>query len=289
MFRLFSAALTIGLVSCVSYAQATFAPGDPAKAVSQPVSEPVVYKPKVRRIKKYFFDVGVDLRNYNYEEPGFVKHTGLMYGVWADFLTNTDWGMFGFDTAFDYGNALHYDGGICDIDLNTQVTTCSPYSTDNVHDLIAKTNVFAYLPASDILRFKVGLGYRYLSDSVAESGFYLRTGTWVYIPLAMEILDDSNSNFRFKYGIAYDYVVWGGIKSNLSEANSRFDDVYMSQTGYGIDLNAELRYQTRYVFGLFYQTWNLNISDEVISGGAPFHEPANNSRTIGLKFGYDFY
>jgi hypothetical protein len=288
MFRAFSFALTIGLVSSLALARGTFAPGDPLN--DSEVQKPMMADPVSRKLKKdpkYFFDAGLDLRDYAYEEPGFVKHSGFLYGVWASLIAKTDWGTFGFDSSVNYGNSLNYDGSICEI--NSGVMTCSPYSTSKQQDLITKSTGYVYLPVSEFFRFRTGAGFRYLSDSVPEAGFYLRTGVWFYIPAGIEITDDSNSNYRWKYSLTYNYVAAGGIKSNLSEVSSRYSDVYMPQTGYGTDFSVQLRYQIRYVIGAFYETWNLNISDEVATGGDVFHEPANQSRVIGLRFGFDFY
>ena len=287
MFKTLFFFLTFGLVAEFSFAQATFAqatfaPGEPGKMMED--SPAKITKPK--KIKHTIFDVGADLRSYTYEEPGFVKHSGLMYGIWGNYVTRTDWGTFGVDSTYSFGKGIMYDGGLCD----TQTNTCSPYQTTNQTDIISKTNAVAYLPASEVLRFKAGLGYRYYSDSVAEPGFYLRTGTYLYIPLAAEIFLQDDNVYKWKFELGYDYVVSGGIKSNLSEVRSSFSDVVMSQTGYGLNMNVQLRYLGRYSGTFFYETWNLDVSDVVYASPSdPFREPANKSTAIGFKFGYDFY
>ena len=106
----------------------------------------------------------------------------------------------------------------------------------------------------------------------------------------MEILYTQNQSFKWKYELTYDHIVSGGIKSNLSNVSTSFNDVYMTQSGYGLNANVQLRYKNRYLISLFYETWSLNLSDVVYAApGAPFSEPANQSRMLGLRFGYDFY
>jgi len=293
MFKFLFILLTIGPGLQSSFAQQGFAPGDPQVKASDAIVAPDPTQEKLlkmRRVKKYYGELGADVRNYTYEEPGFVKHSGIMLGLWGNYLQRESWGGWGADGNLTFSNSNKYEGGLCEYDPLSDTTTCTPYETTKQTDIISKWNLWLYLSASDILRFKTGGGYRYLSNSVPEPGFYLRTGAWIYLPLGMEILLNSNNIYKWEFELTYDHIVAGGIKSNLSNVSSSFDDVYMTQTGYGINTNLQMRYKNRYLFSFYYETWNLNLSDVVYAApSAPFREPANKATSIGFRFGYDFY
>ena len=234
--------------------------------------------------KTYAFALGFDLRNYKYEEPGFVEHNGLMFGLYAQLEANfSNSGTGYFETSLHYGK-LTYKGALCD----TGTGICSPYETSNQTDIISRTVGIYYLPMSGALSVGGGLGLRYLQDTVSEKGFYARIGTWGFLPIATKIDFPMAPNIRGLFELEYDYVFYGGIRSNLSQVSSSFEDVYMHQSGYGINLNFGAVIAGMLQTSLYYQTWNLNESDSVVSGGLQFVEPKNNSTSIGVKLGYKF-
>ena len=242
---------------------------------------------KVKLQKKLdAFEIGVDLRSYLYSEPSIdVKHKGLMYGFWFDFAKSTSYGVFGLKSNVAYSSNLTYEGVLCD----QTFTTCSPFSSDTNADLIVKTNLDYQFTVTDFFTLKTGLGYRYLSDSNSQPGFYLRTGGWGYLPLSVQLNNEISSAMKIKIELEYDYIFYGGIKSNISEAISTFEDVYHNQTGYGLGVNASLRFKQKYSIGAFFETWNLNRSEVVTQGAIDFIEPENTGQSIGLRFGYDLY
>jgi hypothetical protein len=185
---------------------------------------------------------------------------------------------------------MQYDGGRCEINpVTNQLENCEPYSTTNQTDLISKTNAEVHMRVSNALNFKAGVGYRYLSNSVAEPGFYLRTGTWAYIPLTVEYRFDVSPQVKMKLDLGYDYIFYGGIASNLSEASSAYKDLYMDQRGYGFNAGIQIRYANVYSATAYYESWVLNKSEQVETGGETFEEPENSSQSIGIRLGYDFY
>lgn len=285
MLKLLFVLLTIGLGVERSFAQSGFAPNEPVVA-ADPQAEKTI---KAKRVKRTFLEIGGELRSYTYEEPGFVKHSGLMPGIWGNYVRKLNWGTVGVNSNFSFSNSNKYEGGLCETD-GLGNTTCTPYETNKQTDIISKTSGLFYFSASEVLSFNAGLGYRYLSNSVPEPGFYLRTGSWFYLPVGFDILYNSDPVFKWKYEATFDYIISGGIKSNLSNVASKYSDVFMPQTGYGLNTNIQLRYRNRYIFSFFYETWTMDISESVVAApGEPFHEPANKATSLGLRFGYDFY
>lgn len=297
MKNFFFAVLTVCLVFSASVkAQEIFIPTssefekqNQKKEVKQQ-KEKVVKKTeeKIKQQKKLnSLLVGLDLRSYNYDEPDInVKHKGLMYGGWFDFSKSTSIGVFVLKSNFTYASNLTYEGILCD---SQTFTNCNPYTSNNSTELIVKTNAEYQYVVSDFFSLKAGLGYRYLSDSNSDPGFYLRTGGWGYIPLTVQFNNQISSNMNLKIELEYDYIFYGGIKSNISEADPSFEDVYHTQTGNGLNLNGWIRYNQKYSFGAFFETWTLNETEMLFQGSNGFQEPANTGQAIGLRVGYDLY
>lgn len=255
----------------------------PATPTSTPQAKPNSYPNKTRkviRLKRQELVLGGELRNYKYSEPGFVTHEGLMYGGYADYLyrfTPTTFVSAGGNLIY---GALNYDGGLCD-----QFGACVPYKA-TTNDLISRVHGRVHINPILNLSLQLGLGMRYLSDSGQGQGFYLRTGTWYYVPVAVGFSVPLENKAKLNFFAEYDMVVSGGIKSNLSEVDTTFSDVYMAQTGGGFIL--KLGYDwNQFKLSAFYESWSLNESSPVDSGGSTFIEPKNQSQSFGLQLGMD--
>ncbi|MGZ3724420.1 MAG: hypothetical protein ACXWQQ_01390 [Pseudobdellovibrio sp.] len=280
MSKSFSKFLTVGLVLLSVFSAPAFAspisnndlsgqPEDPDIVVHKPVSDSLF--------------AGLDMRSYKYEEPGFVTHTGLMYGPWFEYITNTSMGLIGTKGNILFG-ALKYDGALCDSSGN-----CTPYSTSNQKDTIANANFDYFIKTNSNFTGKVGLGYRYLYDTVSETGFYQRTGSWLYIPFGLLIDAPLQDSMKMQFDFAYSFVFYGGIKSNLSEVSSQYSDIYSNQNGTAINAGASIVFSKAYKLGFYYEQWDLNESNMSTTGGLTVVEPKNNSKSFGARFGYNFF
>ena len=123
--------LAVGLVLFFSNAHAAESPASNRNPANQMAddSDIVVRKPTSDSLY-----LGLDVRSYKYEEPGFVTHSGLMYGPWVEYVTNSSMGLIGVKANVLFGS-LTYDGALCD-----SLNNCSPYSTSNQKDVIANSN-----------------------------------------------------------------------------------------------------------------------------------------------------
>ena len=233
---------------------------------------------KVVRLKRQELVIGGELRQYKYSEPGFVTHEGLMYGAYLDYLYRFTPSTFVSAGGNLIYGSLNYDGGLCD-----EFGSCQPYKA-TTNDLITRTHVRVHIKPSSTVSLQIGLGLRYLSDKGQGQGFYLRTGTWFYVPLAASLSVPLQNQAKLNFLAEYDVVVSGGIKSNLSEIDVDYSDVYMTQTGGGFILKAAYEWSQFKVSG-FYETWSLNESAPVTTGGSTFIEPKNESQSFGLQLG----
>lgn len=226
--------------------------------------------------------VGGEIRHYRYVEPGLIQHTGILYGVWVNWFWQSKYFKGVIDANLISGS-LKYDGALCDINTNV----CTDYSA-RTYDLIHRvTHRFEYAINSDFTAFAGG-GFRYLYDKGDGTGFYTRTGTYLFLPVGVRY---QNSNFSLD--TEYDIFLGGTMVSKLSDVNSGYSDVTNTQkSGYGVQVTAG--YHTNLSYYLFYETWNVRDSDVVemkINGnpsGIGITEPKNFSESWGFKVGWVF-
>ncbi len=228
------------------------------------------------------FSVGGEIRYYNYTEPGFVSHMGLLYGMWGEWLWTSALG-----NGKIYGNLLYgplvYDGQACKISGGS----CVPLSA-TTQDIITKVNTRLEFKLNSAYYLFLGVGFRYLYDKGEGSSFYTRTGKWAYIPVGGGV------NFETVMGkilidFEYDYTVYGNVKSSLSEVSRLLNDITSNQKGgYGLVANLGMSINKSLNAYLVYESWNAGDSDIQMSGSQFFQEPANNSQSYGVKLGYLF-
>ena len=243
-----------------------------------------IVKPAAKASRSFL--IGAELRHYTYDEPGFVQHTGLLYGFWGEWYWSS-----GLGNGKLYGNAvfgtIDYDGSRTD--TNTGVTTEYKAKTD---DIIAKVASRFEFKLNKSFQLFAGGGYRYYRDMGQGSSFYLRSGQGVFIPVGAEV-NFNTSVGRFYLEAEYDQVVWAQIKSNLSEAVSSYPDLTLAQTGYGMVLAAGYKFNPDWMLQVLYEKWHLNESESsgpvtTSQGTVTFNEPENDATSFGLRLGYLF-
>ena len=262
---------------------------------NQKISEDVVMptKSRVIKVKTQALSVGPEFRNYKYSEPGFVSHEGILYGGNVEYYQSlrrpkyASEGQSVFGTAYSVGGqiligTLNYDGALCD-----GLGNCEPYQA-KTSDVIYRLNAKYHIQPNTRFSLQFGLGYRHLIDKGQGVGFYLRTGSWFYAPLTLEFKSPISKDMKFYLASEFDLILSGGIRSNLSEVDPNFSDVYMTQSGNGLILKTGAEFRSIRV-NLIYETWTLNESNQVESGGSTFVEPKNSSQSLGVQLSYDFF
>lgn len=229
------------------------------------------------------FVVGTELRQYQYAEPGFVQHVGLLYGVWGEWYWMSPIGK-----GKLYGNALFgkltYKGALCNTSGN-----CTPYEGPT-NDIISKVATrFEYDVNRSFMLFG-GVGYRYLYDLGEGAGFYRRVGQWVFVPVGAVVRfpGDSSGSGMIHFEVEYDQIVSGQIKSDLSQANPSYDDLTLRQTGYGLVVKLGYQFTAEWGVEAVYERWDLQESESATTNNQTFREPKNHSDSYGLRIGYTF-
>lgn len=253
-----------------------------AKAQEKQTEKKTVTKNEIPKHEVKNFLVGGEVRTYNYSEPDFVSHTGLLYGVWGEWYWTSRLGEGKSYANLLYG-ALTYDGEAC----NIKTFACTPLVATTI-DYIFRIDSKLEYKLSSAFKLFFGAGYRYLYDKGEGSSFYTRTGQWLFLPLGTEFFIDTAIG-KLTFGIEYDVNFYGNVKSNLSEVSSTLNDISSNQQGgYGLELTAGIKINKKLNTSFIYESWNANDSDISVSGGKSFREPANFSQSYGLRLGYLF-
>ena len=223
------------------------------------------------------FLVGTGVRHYKYSESSIATtHEGILFDFWGEWYWTSAIG-----NGKVYGNFLYgvitYDGNLCDLSKN-----CTPYNSTTI-DMIARINSRLEFELNKSFYLFAGAGYRYLYDRGEGQGFYTRTGNWVYLPIGSYI-----KYGKFSFELEYDLIVYGNLRSNLSEALNNYSDLTHSQKGYGLVITAGYRINPTWSVFSAYELWDLEESEPVASGESLFVEPKNNSQSFEFKVGYSF-
>ena len=235
-----------------------------------------IVKKETSRSAAKSFVIGGEIRNYTYLEPEFVKHSGLLYGIWGEWFWASALGSGKLYGNFLYG-VLKYDGALCDV-----ANVCEPHTAPTT-DMITKVGSRFEFDLNPSFQLFIGAGFRYLYDKGEGAGFYQRTGQWVHIPVGAAFNLPTTAG-KLMFELEYDQIIYGQIKSNLSEARSDLSDLTHNQSGYGLQMSAGYQITPEWRTYLTYEIWELNETDRIDT----FYEPKNNSHSYGLRLGYLF-
>lgn len=231
--------------------------------------------------------VGADVSSYRYVEPGLISHEGILFTGFAE-LPWTAWEVENqLRVSLGFG-ILNYDGALCDVNKSI----CSDYKAKTI-DLITKIGNRTYLTVNDNFKLFLGLGYRYLFDRGYGTGFYTRTGTYLYAPVGLVLTHN-----EYVFDAEANFFIFGQMQSNLSEANSTYGDVlHKQQAGVGYTLTASRKIEfwgRQPLASLYFESWNIDKSDivELYINGAPsgkfFIEPSNYTQIFGVKLSLNY-
>ncbi len=240
--------------------------------------------------------VGASLAYYRYVEPTLISQTGFLIGAWL----NWDYHLLfyrGVLQAEIHNGELNYDGAICQIKTNQ----CSDYKAKTTDLIFKLAHRFTY-DFNDTFSAFAGLGYRFLYDKGEGSGFYRRTGQYLYVPVGFSTRLEMNSwPGVLIFEAEYDYFLNGAIESKLSDVNSAYSDVNHKQNkGYAVRLTLSFEAQKKpddlraWNYGVYTERWSIAKSDRAellengVSSGTFFYEPENFSETLGLKVGFSY-
>ncbi|MBU4311914.1 MAG: autotransporter outer membrane beta-barrel domain-containing protein [Candidatus Omnitrophica bacterium] len=243
-------------------------------------------------VKKHTWELGTEISQITYEEPGVMEEEGVMWGVLGSYTYRDNWMLRG-EGRLSYGQ-VDYDGKLSD---------GTPYTISGIDDCMFEFRGLAGYDfpvwTATILTPYTGFGYRYLNDDPSfDPAAYNRESNYYYSPIGIETITPLKNGWSVGAVLEYDYF-WSGVqKSYLSDLHPSLNDVENDQNeGYGF--RSSVRFQKEsgdvdYVIEPFIRYWNIDqseMSDVTYGGsytGVLLYEPANESTEFGVKFAARF-
>jgi hypothetical protein len=239
------------------------------------------------------FELGYEYMYFHYKEPGLMKETGSMNGLFGRYTHHFPRGMMvRVEVEALFGN-LRYDG---------QYSDGTPLTTDN-DDWLAGGRLLA---GKDFLLDReerwaltpyIGIAARYWYDDIKASGGYEREITQLYSPIGLELNNALSENWRWGARAEYDLFWAGWVKSHMGQV-SGYEDFTNTQdafSGQGAEAAVFLKYRLETVSLLlepYYRYWWVGESNsETINtpaGRQDFVEPENNTHMAGVRLGVAF-
>ncbi|MBN2398305.1 MAG: autotransporter outer membrane beta-barrel domain-containing protein [Deltaproteobacteria bacterium] len=238
------------------------------------------------------WEIGFEVSDIRYEEPGIMENEGVMYGICASYTHRADH-MFRIEGRYAAGQVDY--------------TSTSTGKMDDIDDYLFELRFLFgsdfQIDSATVLTPYIGLGYRYLNDdsagmttSTGHKG-YERESNYYYSPIGIELMHDFGNNWSWGFTAEYD-IFWKGVqKSHLSDANPSFGDMENDQNdGYGARGSIKLLRKgetTRLLIEPYIRYWdidksevrNITYSGVIVGYG---WEPENDTTEIGLKIGIIF-
>lgn len=232
-------------------------------------------------------DIGYQIANFHYREPGVMKESGTMHGVTAAYTHHfMNMVMLRLEGEF-LGGELEYDGRYSS---GTSLTT-------DTEDWLLQGRALAgydFVFEKWALTPFVGLGYRYWYDDIQATGGYEREIQYLYAPIGLET---ASAHDKWRWGVRgeYDLFLRGWVKSYLSQAVAGYNDPENDQNfgdGWGMraSIYAEYEFADGYSFGVepYYRYWWVKNSEkaDLTQNGTKIGqvlEPKNRTTIWGLK------
>lgn len=227
-------------------------------------------------------ELGAQVSQYHYEEPGLMKLTGVRGGLVAAYtFTAANAMFFRIDGRGSYGSLKYQGSG----------------TSDGVPDTLFEVRGVAgmdFHSESIVFSPYVGLGYRYLFDdlrgySSTGAAGYRRYSNYLYAPLGETLRFGAGGGWVFALTGEFDFFLGGKQKSMLSDAGVGLNDVTNTQkSGYGYRIYVMLE-KDHLAVGPWLHYWHISDSDvQQVAPGKFGLEPENWTREIGLELRYRF-
>jgi len=239
---------------------------------------------QARAFPRRAFEVGPEIYQHVYREPGHMKEDGLMYGLAASYTEHVYNWIWHAEAEFAYGR-VDYDGGLYHEDGSV-----TPYTYDNISDWLLDTRfllgpdfMWGDKPAS----LYTGFGFRLLRDELGSSPYgYDRESRLLYVPFGLMNSLGSVNGWAISTNGEVDVVVYGAQKNVFGEG-------YIPITNYqhsGFGLRGAISFEKKLAnCGMkiqpFYRYWQIAKSDK---GSYGTYEPQNNTNEFGLRMLFTF-
>jgi len=228
------------------------------------------------------FEIGEQVSNYQYEEPGVMNVKGVKLG-----LTGS--------VAMNIGDVLYVAGDLRfafgDVDYTGSGTKRN--NPDRLWDLRA-TGGKDLAAGGTVLSPYAGLGYRTLLNDLRGTSStgaigYRRNSEYWYLPLGVTHRFKAGRFSRISTSLEYDYLIIGKQTTYWSDVGPGLSDqVNRQKSGYGLRLSSAYEIKN-WSIGVFYYYWNIEESERnYLSSLVYVYEPKNNTSEYGVQVKYRF-
>ena len=238
------------------------------------------------------WEIGFEVSDIRYEEPGIMEQEGTMYGICASYTHRAEH-MFRIEGRYAAGQ----------VDYTSTNTGTMSDIDDYLFELRFLFGSDYKLDSGAVLTPYIGFGYRYLNDdsgrmttSTGHKG-YERESNYYYSPIGIELMSDLGNDWSWGFTAEYDIFWYGLQKSHLSDVNPAYRDLENDQnSGYGARGSIKLLRRgetTGLLIEPYIRYWDINQSETTVISYSGFivgygYEPENNSTEIGLKIAIMF-
>jgi hypothetical protein len=241
------------------------------------------------------FQIGLDARYFDYEEPGLMEESGWMYGIFGSYIYHGNNKLM-FETSLSYVfGELDYDGQFLDGTPRTSDTD------DWLFEWRALIGPDYKLKDSSIVTPFLGIGYRFWNDEIKGSGGYEREIQYWYLPIGVKTISPIDVNWTWGLSVEYDLFLGGKVKSHASDLLPGLNDPENDQNfgdGYGIKFSLQFNTKLSNNYGIsiepYITYWDIDESDPswlTLYGqptGIYVVEPENETTEYGLRLKITF-
>jgi len=222
-------------------------------------------------------EVGVEVFSLEYVEPGVMKETGVLAGIYGAYTQVTGKRMLRASLSFG-GGTVQYDGSLFDgtaLQIDSQDSLLA-FRLLGGHATDLGSGITA-IPFS-------GFGYRLLIDRLPSTSGYTREQTYLYVPIGVETARKAG-NWLWGVRAEYDFFLQGRNHSH----GYQLDVNLIQNTGHGFQgsvyFTRRAKQERKYSLSIepFFRYWNIDRSEVVNQGSNSWYEPANNTSIYGLR------
>ena len=276
-----------GIRSEIFYSEGTGSSGI-SYSTNPSAMRPVAQSSPSPALRRKLFDIGAEVYQYEYEEPGLMEEEGVFYGIRFGFTDHTWLSASSPSLPGDGGLMFRADGRFAfgRVDYEGTLTDETPHAIDDIDDWVFEGRLVLgndWLGRSALHTVYAGIGYRYLNDDMSFDPYgYERESNYLYLPIGYQFDGGHTTGWSLGFGAEFDFLLVGNQRSHLSDFDPSYNDIDNRQeSGYGYRASVKLQNKSKmgvFVVEPFIRYWDIDKSEP--SQG--WFEPANETTEYGL-------
>ena len=251
-----------------------------------------------KSLERHSWELGPEIYYFKYEEPGYMKDTGIFYGV-SGAYTYRPWvpafpedkpaikWIFRAEAGLSMGN-VDYDGAI----QNFETSETTPYNCDNIRDYLTELRLLLgvdFPKETFVDTIYAGIGQRYLEDNGSSDPYgYDRASRYRYVPVGVKTVRRITGNWLLAATAEYDLLLDGRQTTDLREFGL-WTFKNRQNGGYGMRGSVRLEKKGKaadFIIEPFIRYWDIDKSEvDEATGG---YEPKNKTTEYGINLIWRF-